>query len=202
MANNAAEDPQAEQPAELPLSDTGLIGALARLLNERLVAKVIKPRLDAPKVPLLKAFESGQSELVVRVEDDVIGRYKVNTVQPKVVVDEDNEAALNAYADTHGGTKVVIMRDPTWEKALLQFSEYDEETGLIIDKRTGEVVPGLKYEKGGGSTGALTWTWEKGDVGRTRLARHYQSGALDHLLTEAPELMAGPRPAAEDDAQH
>lgn len=202
MANDAVEEPQTEQSTELPLSDVGLVGALARLLDEQMVKKVIKPRIDAPKVPLLKAFKKGQSELVVRVGDDIIGRYKVNTEQPKVVVDEDNEAALNEYADKHGGTKVVIMRDETWEKALLQFAEYDEDTGLIIDTRTGEVVPGLKYEQGGQPTGSLTWTWERKDVGRKRLTRHYQEGALNYLLEEAPELMAGPRPTAEDDAQH
>ncbi|MEE1764437.1 hypothetical protein [Streptomyces sp. SP18BB07] len=198
MANDAVEDPQAEQPAELPLSDVGLIGALARLLDERMVKKVIKPRIDAPKVPLLKAYKDGQSELVVQIGDDIIGRYKVNVAQPKIVVDEDNEAALNKYADKHGGIKVTITRDETWEQALLTFAEYDEDTGLIIDTRTGEVVPGLKYEQGGQPTGSLTWTWEKRDVGRKRLMRHYQEGALNHLLQEAPELMAGPRPTAED----
>ncbi|PNG18592.1 hypothetical protein [Streptomyces cahuitamycinicus] len=201
MANDAVEDPQAEQPAELPLSDVGLIGALARLLDEQMVKKVIKPRIDAPKVPLLKAYKGGQSELVVQIAGDIIGRYKVNLAQPKIVIDEDNEEALNKYADKHGGTKVVIQRDETWEKALLQFAEYDEDTGLIIDTRTGEVVPGLKYEQGGQPTGSLTWTWEKRDVGKKRLTRHYQEGSLNYLLTEAPELMAGPRPTAED-AQH
>lgn len=201
MANDAAEDTQAEQPSEPSLSDVGLIGALARLLDERLVKQEIKPRIDAPKVPLLKAYKGGQSELVVQIDGDIIGRYKVNVAQPRIVVDEDNETALNAYADKHGGTKVTITRDPTWEKALLEFAKYDEDTGLIIDTRTGEVVPGLKYEKGGQPTGSLTWSWEKKDVGKKRLMRHYQDGALDHLLAETPALMARPRPAAEDD-QH
>ncbi|MFF4543589.1 hypothetical protein ACFY1J_04990 [Streptomyces sp. NPDC001406] len=201
MANDAVEDNKAEQSADLPLSDVGLVGALARLLDEQMVKKVIKPRIDAPKVPLLKAYKGGQSELVVQIGGDVIGRYKVNLAQPRIVVDEDNEAALNEYADKHGGTKVVITRDETWEKSLLQFAEYDEDSGLIIDSRTGEVVPGLKYEQGGQPTGSLTWTWERKDVGRKRLMRHYQEGDLNYLLKEAPELMAGPRPNAEDD-QH
>ncbi|MET9776121.1 hypothetical protein ABZ023_18005 [Streptomyces sp. NPDC006367] len=204
MANDAAaEEAQAEQPAELPLSDVGLIGALARLLDERLVKQEIKPRIDGPKVPLLKAYETGQSELVVRIGDDLIGRYKVNTAQPKIVVDPDNEADLNEYAEDHGGLEVIIRRNPKWEEALLKYAEYDEDTGLIIDTRTGNVVPGLKYEKGGGPTGGVTWTWEQKDVGKKRLARHYQNGALDHLLTDTPALMAGPRPTPdEDDAQH
>ncbi|MFC9280942.1 hypothetical protein [Streptomyces collinus] len=199
MANDAAaEATQAGQQAEPSLSDVGLVGALARLLDEHLVKREIKPRIDGPKVPLLKAFESGQSELVVKIGDDLIGRYRVNIAQPKVVVDTDNEAALNAYADEHGGIEVIIRRNPKWEEALLRFAEYDEDTGLIIDTRTGEPVPGLKYEKGGEPTGSLTWTWEQKDVGKKRLMRHYQDGALDHLLTETPELMAGPRPTAED----
>jgi hypothetical protein len=198
MANDAVDDPQADQPAEPTLADVGLIGALARLLDERVVKKMIKPRIDAPKPALLKAFEAGQSELVVRVGGDIIGRYKVNIAQPRIVVDEDNEAALNKYADQHGGTTIEIVRDPTWERALLDFAEYDEDTGLIIDTRTGEVVPGLKYEKGGEPTGSLTWTWERKDVGKKRLLRHYREGALDHLLRDAPELMAAPQPTVDD----
>ncbi|WP_371604982.1 hypothetical protein OG345_41940 (plasmid) [Streptomyces sp. NBC_01220] len=201
MANHAVEDTQAEPLAELRLSEIGLIGALARLLTAH-QKKVVTPKVDAPKVPLIKAYtEDGQSELVVKVGDDVIGRYKVNTAQPKIVVDLDNEAALNEYADAHGGTEVVIRRNASWEKALLESTSYDEDTGLIIDSRTGEVVPGLKYEKGGEPTGSLTWTWTQGDAGKKRLMRLYQDGALDHLLKSTPELMAGPRPTATD-AQH
>lgn len=199
MANDAAaEEVQAEQPAEPSLSDIGLVGALARLLDEQMVKKQIKPRIDGPKVPLLKAYESGQSELVVRIGDDLIGRYKVNVAQPKVVVDPDNEEALNEYADEHGGIEVIIRRNPKWEEALLKYAEYDEDTGQIVDTRTGETVRGLKYDKGGNPTGSVTWTWEQKDVGRKRLARHYREGHLNHLLQETPELMAGPRPAAED----
>lgn len=201
MANDAVEDPQVEQPAEPRLADIGLVGALARLLTEH-QKDVVQPRVDAPKARLIGTYvEGGQSDLVIRVEDDVIGRYKVNVAQPKIVVDTDNEAALNEYADKHGGTEVIIRRNVTWEKSLLKYAKYDEDTGLIIDTRNGEIVPGLKYEKGGGPTGGLTWTWEQGDVGRKRLMRLHQEGALNHLLKSAPELMAGPRPTAED-AQH
>ncbi|MFF7169636.1 hypothetical protein [Streptomyces pseudovenezuelae] len=201
MANDAAEGTQAEQPDGPTLSDIGLVGALARLLDEQMVKKEIKPRIDGPKIPLLKAYETGQSELVVRIGDDLIGRYRVNIAQPKVAVDPDNEEALNQYADEHGGIEVIIRRNPTWEQALLAHAKYDEDTGLIVDTRTGEAVPGLKYEKGGDPTGSLTWTWEQKDVGRKRLMRHYQDGALNHLLAETPELMAGLRPSAED-VQH
>ncbi|MEU5978453.1 hypothetical protein [Streptomyces sp. NPDC047315] len=198
MANDATEDPHAEQPPQQTLSEIGLVGALARLLDER-TAEVIQPRVDAPKARLIEECTAdGRSNLIVRVGDDVIGRYTVNLAQPKIVVDPDNEAALNQYADEHSGTEVVIRRNPTWERALLKYAEYDEDTGLIIDTRTGEAVPGLKYEKGGDPTGTLTFTWERKGVGRQRLMRHYLSGALNHLLTETPELMAGPRHTAED----
>ncbi|MFG3263463.1 hypothetical protein [Streptomyces bobili] len=201
MANDAAEDTQGAQPAEPRLSDVGLIGALARLMADH-QKDVVQPKVDAPKAQLIKVYvEDGQSDLTVRVGDDVIGRYKVNVAQPKVVVDRDNEAALNEYADKHSGTEVVIQRNATWEKSLLKYAKYDEDTGLIIDTRNGEVVPGLKYEKGGGPTGGLTWTWEQGDAGKKRLMRLYQEGKLNHLLKETPELMAGPRPTAEN-AQH
>ncbi|MET8717457.1 hypothetical protein ABZV52_30275 [Streptomyces sp. NPDC004735] len=201
MANDAVEDTQAEQPAGPSLLQLGVVGALARLVAEH-QKKVIAPKTDGPKAPLIKGYtEGGQSDLVVRVGDDVIGRYKVNLAQPKVVVDEDNEAALNRYADDNGGTEVVVRRNATWEQALLKYAEYDEDSGLIIDTRNGQIVPGLKYEKGGDPTGNLTFTWEQKDAGKKRLLRLYEAGALDHLLKDSPELMAGPRPSAED-SQH
>jgi hypothetical protein len=201
MANDAAEDTQTEQPAERSLADIGLIGAIARLAIEH-QGKTIVPRVDAPKTRLIKGYvDNGQSDLVVRVGDDVIGRYKVNLARPKVVVDLDNEAALNEYADEHGGTEVVIRRNATWEKSLLKYAEYDEATGLIVDARNGNVVPGLKYEKGGDATGGLTWTWEQGDAGKARLLRLLNDGTLAHLLQEMPELTGGPRPPAEDTDQ-
>ncbi|MFG2408728.1 hypothetical protein ACGFR8_31180 [Streptomyces brevispora] len=201
MANDAVEDTQAEQPAGASLLQIGLVGALARLMTDH-QKTVLTPKTDGPKAPLIKGYvEGGQSDLVLRVGDDVIGRYKVNLAQPKVVVDQDNEAALNRYADQNGGTEVVVRRNKKWEESLLKYAKYDEDTGLIIDTRNGQIVPGLKYAKGGDPTGNLTFTWEQKDVGKKRLLRLYESGALDHLLKDAPELMAGPRPSAED-AQH
>ncbi|MCD9903228.1 hypothetical protein LUR56_31250 [Streptomyces sp. MT29] len=198
MANDAAEDTQVTPPAEPSLLQIGLIGALARLMTDH-QKTVLTPRTDAPKAPLIQGYvEGGQSDLVLRIGDDVIGRYKVNTAQPKVVVDEDNEAALNQYADDNGGTEVVVRRNATWEKSLLKYAKYDEDTGLIIDTRNGQVVPGLKYEKGGDPTGTLSFTWEQKDVGKKRLLRLYEAGALDHLLKDTPELLAGPRPTAEN----
>lgn len=200
MANDAVEDPQAEQPAGPNLLQIGLVGALARLMTDH-QKKVLTPRTDGPKEPLIKGYvEGGQSDLVIRVGEDVIGRYKVSTVRPKIVVDEDNETALNKYADENGGTEVVVRRNETWEESLLRYTKYDEDSGLIIDTRNGQIVPGLKHIKGGDPTGALTFTWEQKDVGKKRLLRLYESGALDHLLKDTPELMAGPRPS--EDAQN
>ncbi|MFJ2745292.1 hypothetical protein ACIO3O_37175 [Streptomyces sp. NPDC087440] len=190
--------PDEQLQNEEPLTQVGLLGALARLANER-TTSVFTPHLDAPKARLVKAYaEDGQPGVVVKVGGEVVGKYTVNTSKPKIVVDEENEEALDAYAEQHEGIEVIIRRNPVWEEALLKHCTRDDETGEIVDTRTGEVVPGLKYESGGKATGNITFTWAEKEVGRNRLLQAWQRGELDHMLTGVPELMAGARPAAEN----
>jgi hypothetical protein len=198
MSNDVGDDTQGEQN-ELSLEDIGLIGALARLASAQ-SAGFLKPLVDDPTMRLVDAFDKGgQPGLVVKVGDEIVGRYTTNLTQPKVVVDPENEKALDQYAEEHSGIEVIIRRNPTWEAALLKFARHDEETGEIIDSRTGEVIPGLKYDRGGRPTGGVTFTWEQKDIGANRLLRAWQSGAFDHLLQDKPQLMAGrPQPSAED----
>ncbi|MFJ4988719.1 hypothetical protein ACIP9H_33585 [Streptomyces sp. NPDC088732] len=194
MANHATDGTQAEQPAELPLDQLGLLGAVARMLKDQNNG-TIQPHVNAPLERLSEAFESGQTHLAIRVGDELIGTYKVNTTNPRFVVDD--EKVFDAYAEAHDGIEVIIRRRASWEAGVLKYAKRDEETGTIIDSRTGEVIHGLRYEPGGQPTGTVTWTWAEKDAGRIRLLKAVQRGDLNYLLRARPELTSGPQPAAE-----
>ncbi|MFE2188561.1 hypothetical protein [Streptomyces sp. NPDC059455] len=199
MPNDVDDGTQAEESTELSLTSLGLIGALARTLQER-TKDVISPKVDAPKGPLLKGFEENkQSDLVVQVDGQEVGHYKVATTNDRFVVED--ESAFDAYAEEKGEIDVVIVRKPAWEKAVLGRAEVDPTTGAIFDSQTGEVIPGVKFMPGGQPTGTVTWTWKKRKgraVGKETLLAAWQRGDLDDLLRETPELLAGAKPSAED----
>ncbi|WP_326724647.1 hypothetical protein OHT59_40160 [Streptomyces sp. NBC_00243] len=199
MSNDAADGTRGEQPAEFPLTSLGLIGALARALDEHQTS-VITPQKDAPKAPLIKGFaENRQSDLVVQVAGQDVGKYKVNLTRDRFVVDD--EAAFDQYAEEKGEIDVIIVRREAWEKTVLAHAEVAPETGLIFDPRTGEAIPGVKFLPGGKPTGTVTWTWKtrKGQAsGKAALLAAWRRGDLNDLLRETPELMAGSMPAAED----
>ncbi|MFF9901209.1 hypothetical protein [Streptomyces longispororuber] len=201
MPNDVADDTAAAEEPQVPsLLDLGLIGALARALDEHQTS-VIQPKKDAPKEPLIEGFvKSRQSDLVVEVGGQVVGTYKVPTTNDKFVVAD--EAAFDAYAEEKEAILVTIARDPAWEKAVLAHARMNPATGDVFDSRSGEAIPGLKFVPGGQPTGSVRFTWNtfKGQaVGKAALLAAWQRGELNELLRETPELMAaGVVPQAED----
>ncbi|MEU1592753.1 hypothetical protein ABZ468_07805 [Streptomyces sp. NPDC005708] len=200
MSNDVADGTQAEQSTVLTLSDLGLIGAVASAMEDH-QKNVIQPKKDAPKELLLQGFiESKQSDLVVEIDGEEVGTYKVATTNPKFVVDD--EKAFDRYAEEKGEVDIVIVRKASFEKAVLGAARRDPETGAIFDSRTGEIIPGLKYLPGGKPTGTVRWTWKtfKGEqVGKAVLMAAIKRGDLNHILRETPELLPGAgKPAAEN----
>ncbi|MFD9190436.1 hypothetical protein ACFWCA_19660 [Streptomyces phaeochromogenes] len=201
MSNDVADNAQPDEPAEASLADLGRVGALARLLEERM-KPVIGPKKDAAKLPLLKGFagESKQSDLIVQIDGRPVGRYKVALTQPRFVIDPDNSAAFDEYAEQLGEVDVIVTPKPSFVTAMCKRAELDPETGDVFDSETGEIIPGLKFLPGGEPTGVVSFTWEtfkKRPVGKEALLAAHQRGDLNHLLRETPELMAGPAPAVE-----
>ncbi|MFJ7004167.1 hypothetical protein ACIQWY_29680 [Streptomyces albidoflavus] len=200
MSHNVADDTaQSEEPQEPTLVSLGLIGALAQAMAEH-QATVIGPRKDAPKEQLVNGFaQSMQSDLVVQIGGQEIGRYKVNLSRDKFVVADEEQ--FDAYAEEKGEVVVTVSRTPAWEKAVLSHAEIDPDTGEIFDSRSGEVIPGLKFVPGGKPTGTVTWTWKsrkKVPVGKEALLAAWRRGELDDLLKDTPELLPGAAPSAED----
>ncbi|RZU28190.1 hypothetical protein EV284_6356 [Streptomyces sp. BK022] len=201
MSHDVTDDGTANMPPALQLDERALLGALARMVREGQDKTVFGPLVDDPLGALVDAYEKhGQTGVVIKAGDEIVGTYTVNKTQPKIVFDPDpaKVAELDAYAERHEGTEVVIRRRQSWDKALLRYAERDEETGRFFDKRNGEEIPGLMYEPGGQATGTVTFTWEKKEVGQNRLLRAWQRGEYDHLLRGTPQLMPPPQPSAED----
>ncbi|MFI6142347.1 hypothetical protein ACIBCC_29670 [Streptomyces griseus] len=198
MVQEAADGTQQTEQDQVPIDLVGLIGACARLAQAQTTA-TLRPHVDDPKARLVEAFETtGSPGVVVKVGDQIVARYTVDLTKGKFVVDPDNEKALNAYADAHSGMEVIIRRNPTWEKGLLNAARRVKDSDDIIDSRTGEVVPGLKFVPGGRPTGNVTFTWEGKETGQEILRRAWASGELRHLLQDVPELGAGPEQPAEN----
>ncbi|CAM5235022.1 hypothetical protein [Streptomyces griseomycini] len=199
MSHDVADDTQGEETPEVPLTVLGLIGALARAMEDH-QKEVIQPKKDAPKDLLVQSFtDDKRTDLVIEIGGQKVGHYKVNTTRPKFVVDD--EAAFDAYAEEKGEIEVVIVRRKSFETAVLTHAQRDPETGVIFDSRNGEIVPGLKFVPGGKPTGTVTWTWEtfkKRPVGKDVLLAAYRRGELNELLREMPELLPGAVPDSTD----
>lgn len=194
MPNDAAE--QHTQPA-LPLDQLALMAAFARLLAED-IGPAIQAKMDAVQPQLIEAYATGgQNGVVAKVGHLVAAKYTVNVTRPKIEVAD--EKALDAYAAAHGAEQVIIRRDPVWEKALLKATKYDPQTGIFVDSRSGEVIPGLKYIPGGRPNGNITHTWADGGVGREVLLEAWKSGQYRHLFDDVPMLTAGQQQPAEQE---
>ncbi|MCG8971868.1 hypothetical protein, partial [Streptomyces sp. CL12-4] len=183
MSNDAANGPQDEKLNELPLTSLGVIGALARALQAR-TKKVIAPKADAPKIPLLKVFASSKhTDHIVEIAGQEVGRYKVNTTNDRFEVADPT--AFEAFAEEKDEIDIVIVPKPAWVDAILKRAEQDPVTGDIFDSETGEVIPGLRFVPGGEPTGTVSFTWKKRngrEVGKEVLLAAWHRRELDDLL--------------------
>ncbi|MEU2968972.1 hypothetical protein ABZ687_28845 [Streptomyces ardesiacus] len=195
MSHDVADDTQTDQPKPLPLPTLGLIGALARAMEEH-QKDVIKPRKDAPKEPLVDAFDKEQrSDLVIKVGGEEVGHYKVATTNDRFeIVDQD---AFDEYAEKKDEVDIVVTAKPAFVAASLKHAVKNPETGTIFDSRTGEEIPGVQFVPGGQPTGNITWTWKKfkgQPIGKAVLLAAYRRGELNDLLRETPELLPAAQP--------
>jgi hypothetical protein len=196
MSHDVADAVPADESNSGPdLHTLGIVGAVARAMTEHQTA-IIAPKVDAVKSPLVDAFlTSKQGDLTVEVGGEEVGRYTVSKTRAKFVVDD--EAAFDAYAEEKGEYDVVFVRKPSFEAAVLARATRDPETGAIVDKQTGELIPGLKFLPGGKPTGGVRWTWKtfKGEpIGKNALMDALFRGDLHDVLKETPELLPGARP--------
>ncbi|MCX5182673.1 hypothetical protein [Streptomyces sp. NBC_00268] len=200
MSNDVADDTQGEESTGLPLTSLGLIGALARAMEDH-QREVIKPKKDAPRDPLVEGFmATKQPNLVIEIDGEEVGHYKVNLTKDRFEIDDQVE--FDEFAEDKGEIDIVITARPAFVDAVLAHAQRNPETGTIFDSRTGEEIPGVKYVPGGKPTGTVTWTWKKfkgQPIGKGVLLAAYKRGRLNELLVETPELLPKTQPGASDE---
>ncbi|MFF0481992.1 hypothetical protein [Streptomyces sp. NPDC004435] len=184
MSNDAG------QTTETPLSlgDAALLSAFAKHFRTRVVP-LIDEKADAVKAPLLAAYadpDSGIKSIDVRIGGVPIATHTVSVSRGKYEVADEEKFA--AFADDCGECEVIIQVRPAFRDAMLKRAVYDKTTGIVVDKLTGEPIPGLRYIPGGKATGSISTKWKDG--GQEVLEAAYASGQLRSLLNGVPMLPA------------
>lgn len=180
-------DPTTE-PA-LSLGDAALLSVFAKLFREHVVP-AIDEKIAAVKGPLLTAYDSPESTSRVdaKVNGITVATHTVAISKDKYVVDDAD--VFNAFAEEHDEVEVIIQARPAFRDKMLKLAKYDKATDSIVDKLTGEVIPGLKRIPGGKPTGSVSLSWKDG--GQEAVMEAYEKGQLDGLLRGVPMLPAAP----------
>ncbi|MCX4677588.1 hypothetical protein OG413_20160 [Streptomyces sp. NBC_01433] len=189
--DNAAPTPE---PA-LSLGDAALLSVFARLFKDSIVP-AIDERIAAVKQPLLTAYDdpgSSTKSVDAKVNGVAVATHTVAISKDKYKVGDPE--AFNEWAEEKGEAEVIIQARPAFRDAVLKRATYDKATGAIVDKLTGEVIPGLIRTPGGRPTGSITTTWK--DEGQEALMEAFHSGQLRGLLHGVPMLPVAPERGSE-----
>ncbi|MEV0444604.1 hypothetical protein AB0I84_04285 [Streptomyces spectabilis] len=185
---------QTPEPA-LSLGDAALLSVFAKVFKESVVP-AIDEKIAAVKRPLLAAYDdpdSSTKSVDAKVNGVAIATHTVAVSKDKY--DVGDEDTFNEFAEERGEVEVIIRARPAFRTAMLKRATYDKATDAIVDKLTGEVIPGLIRIPGGKPTGAITTTWKDG--GKEVLMEAFHTGQLDGLLRGVPMLPAAPESGAQ-----
>ncbi|MFI1012687.1 hypothetical protein [Streptomyces sp. NPDC020965] len=182
------DDIEDTQEPVLSLGDAALLSAFAKLYKERIVPE-IDVKIGGVKGPLLTAYDDpdrSTKSIDVKVGGIPVATHTVAISQDKF--DVGDEDAFTAFAEEHDEIEVIIRARPAFRAATLKRAKYDKATNSIVDKRSGEVIPGITRTPGGQPTGTVTLTWKEG--GQETLMEAFRKGQLDSLLRGVPMLPA------------
>ncbi|MFD7334951.1 hypothetical protein ACFV98_02960 [Streptomyces violascens] len=184
MSHDAADQTQ-ETP--LSLGDAALLSVFAKLFKENVVP-AIDAKIAAVKGPLLTAYDgpAGQGRVDAKVNGITVATHTVALSKDKYIVGD--EEAFNAFAEERDEVEVIIQARPAFRDGMLKRAKYDKDSGVIVDKLTGEVIPGITRIPGGKPTGTVTLSWKEG--GQEAVLDAYHKGQLDGLLRGVPMLPA------------
>ncbi|MFD3514932.1 hypothetical protein [Streptomyces sp. NPDC058657] len=186
MSNDDAEQ---IQESALSLGDAALLSVFAKLFKERVVP-AIDERIAAVKGPLLSAYEgpSGQGRVDAKVNGFTVATHTVAISKDKYTVSDED--AFTAFAEEHDEIEAIIRARPAFRDAMLKRAKFDKASGTIVDKLTGEEIPGISRTPGGKPTGTVTLSWKEG--GEEAVLEAYANGQLDGLLRGVPMLPVAP----------
>ncbi|MFG2865433.1 hypothetical protein [Streptomyces sioyaensis] len=180
---------QAPEPA-LSLGDAALLSVFAKLFKDHVVP-AIDEKIAAVKGPLLDAYENPESStksVDAKVNGVAVATHTVAISKDKYVVGDED--AFNEFAEEKGEAEVIIQARPAFRDAMIKRAIYDKATGVIVDKLTGEEIPGLTRIPGGKPTGSVALRWKEG--GQEAVMEAFREGQLDGLLRGVPMLPAAP----------
>ncbi|NGO67873.1 hypothetical protein [Streptomyces boncukensis] len=179
---------QTLQPT-LSLGDAALLSVFAKLFKEHVVP-AIDEKIAAVKGPLLDAYDGpdSTSRVDAKVNGTAVATHTVAISKDKYVVDD--EEAFTAFAEDRDEAEVIIQARPAFRDAMLKRAAYDKDSGAIVDKVTGEVIPGVKRIPGGKPTGSVALRWKEG--GQEAVLEAFHKGQLDDLLRGVPMLPSAP----------
>ncbi|WP_030777701.1 hypothetical protein [Streptomyces sp. NRRL S-920] len=189
------EDADQTPVPALSLGDAALLSVFAKVFKESVVP-AIDEKIAAVKVPLLAAYDdpdSSTKSVDAKVNGVAVATHTVAFSRDKY--DVSDEDAFTEFAEEHGEVEVIIRARPAFRTAMLKRATYDKATGDIVDKLTGEVIPGVVRIPGGKPTGTITTTWKDG--GKEALMEAFYAGDLDGLLRGVPMLPAAPERGAQ-----
>ncbi|MER5301284.1 hypothetical protein ABT039_17680 [Streptomyces lasiicapitis] len=174
----------------LSLGDAALLSVFAKVFKESVVP-AIDEKIAAVKRPLLAAYDdpdSSTKSVDAKVNGVAVATHTVAISKDKY--DVGDEDAFSEFAEERGEVEVIIRARPAFRAAMLKRATYDKVADAIVDKVTGEVIPGVIRVPGGKPTGTITTTWKDG--GREALMEAFHAGQLDGLLRGVPMLPAVP----------
>ncbi|MFK0290714.1 hypothetical protein ACIQU6_09575 [Streptomyces sp. NPDC090442] len=171
--------------SNLPLGDAALLAVFAKLVREH-VTSALDERIAAVKAPLLDAYQgpTGQRSVDAKVNGVAVATHTVALAKDKYEIGDED--AFTAFAEECGEVEVIIQARPAFRTAALKRAAYDKDTDTIVDKYTGEVIPGLTRTPGGTPTGTVSLSWKDG--GRDTVLDAYHTGQLNGLLRGIPML--------------
>ena len=184
------DDPEEKPQPALPLGDAALLSVFAKLFKDHIVP-AIDEKIAAVKGPLLSAYdnpESSTKSVDAKVNGIAVATHTVAISKDKYIVGDED--LFNAFAEEHGEVEVIIQARPAFRDKMLKRAKYDRATDSIVDKLTGEVVPGITRIPGGKPTGTVTLSWKEG--GQEAVLEAYEQGQLDSLLRGVPMLPVAP----------
>ncbi|KIF04167.1 hypothetical protein PL81_20375 [Streptomyces sp. RSD-27] len=166
-------------------SDQALRAAVAYRVKSR-VAAICDPliKANADYIKGTKGLRSTTAEMPTGGAEDrsvPIVTFTRSVSKPSYFIAD--ERAVFDYADELGETDFVVR--PSFVDALLARVQYDVRTKTVIDRITGEVVPGIGYDPGG-VTLKVSPSWDTAGVE----ALDTYLGFIEELFANLPELTA------------
>ncbi|MER8103313.1 hypothetical protein [Kitasatospora sp. NPDC094016] len=181
------QEPEATAPTLAELSQRAtVLNQMASRFTE--LAAVAKTDLDSAVLAQHKS--NGVKSISTSIGGSKVVTWTVREPKTPGTVVVSDRAALTDWVHLnhpeHAGWEATIIG--AFEQALINAAVHDKESGAIIHKDTGEVLPGLAWKPSPApSSVAPFWAPD----GRDQVMEYLRDGAVAELMTTALQLGQG-----------